>query len=71
MVTARKCGGVRTSSNSPHDDSLDMAATARVRTYDDDLHDRRRLLALVREPLDLQEERLKRLVERVRDTRDP
>jgi hypothetical protein len=48
-----------------------MAQPERVHTYDDELHERRRRLALVREPIDLESVRLKRLVERSRDTRDP
>ncbi len=48
-----------------------MAEPARLRTYDDDLHERRRRLAIVRDPIDLGEERLKRLIQRSRETRDP
>ncbi len=43
----------------------------RIHTYDDDLHDRRRRLAVVREPICFEAARLRRLVEKVRDTRDP
>ncbi|MGH2632716.1 MAG: hypothetical protein ACRDG3_04830 [Tepidiformaceae bacterium] len=48
-----------------------MEQTERIHTYDDDLHARRRQLAVVREPIDFQAERLKRLIEKARDTRDP
>jgi len=44
-------------------------------TYDDELHERRRRLAVVRtheqEPLSFEEARLRRLIERAKDTRDP
>jgi hypothetical protein len=43
----------------------------RQQNYDDELHERRRRLAVVRMPIDLEEERLRRLVEKSRDTRDP
>ena len=49
----------------------DMGHPQRIHTYDDELHERRRHLAIVREPIDFQAERLKRLVDRARDTRDP
>lgn len=52
-------------------DSLNMGEPERIHTHDDDLHDRRRRLAIVREPIDFEAERLKRLIERSRDTRDP
>jgi hypothetical protein len=48
-----------------------MGHAERIHTYDDDLHERRRRLAVVREPIDFEAARLKRLVDRVRDTRDP
>lgn len=48
-----------------------MGEPARIHTHDDELHDRRRRLAIVREPIDFEAERLKRLIERCRDTRDP
>jgi hypothetical protein len=48
-----------------------MAQPARLHTYDDELHDRRRLLAVVRAPIDFEAERLRRLVEKSKDTRDP
>ncbi len=48
-----------------------MGYPQRIRTYDDDLHARRRLLAIVREPIDFEAERLKRLVEASRDTQNP
>jgi hypothetical protein len=48
-----------------------MAEPARVYTADEWLHDRRRKMAEPREPIDFQQERLKRLQERSRDTRDP
>lgn len=44
---------------------------ARIRTYDDELHERRRHLAVVREPINFEAARLSRLVEKARDTRDP
>jgi hypothetical protein len=43
----------------------------RIPTHDDDLHERRRRLAIVGEPLNFENERLKRLIEKSRDTRDP
>ncbi len=43
----------------------------RIYTYDDELHQRRRRLAIVRPPIDFTAERLKRLEERAKDTRDP
>jgi len=48
-----------------------MQQPERIHTYDDELHDRRRRLAIPREPIDFQAERLKRLIEKSRDTRDP
>jgi len=48
-----------------------MGHPQRIHTYDDELHERRRPLAIVREPIDFEAERLKRLVDRARDTRDP
>jgi len=48
-----------------------MGEAARIYTYDDELHERRRRLALVRTPIEFEAERLKRLQERCRDTRDP
>lgn len=48
-----------------------MEQPERIHTYDDELHDRRRRLAIQREPIDFQAERLKRLIEKSRDTRDP
>lgn len=49
----------------------DMGHPQRIHTYDDELHERRRHLAVIREPIDFEAERLKRLVDRARDTRDP
>lgn len=49
----------------------DMGQAQRIHTYDDDLHERRRRLAIVRPIVDFEEERLKRLREKARDTRDP
>lgn len=48
-----------------------MGQPQRIHTYDDELHERRRQLAVVREPVDFEAERLKRLVDRARETRDP
>lgn len=48
-----------------------MGQPQRIHTYDDDLHERRRHLAIIREPIDFEAERLKRLVDKARDTRDP
>lgn len=48
-----------------------MGHPQRIHTYDDELHERRRHLAIVREPLDFEVERLKRLVEKCRDTVNP
>jgi hypothetical protein len=48
-----------------------MGQAQRIHTYDDELHERRRRLAVVRPIVDFEEERLKRLREKARDTRDP
>ena len=48
-----------------------MGQVVRLRTYDDELHERRRHLAVVREPIDFEAERLKRLLEKSRDTANP
>lgn len=48
-----------------------MGHPARVRTYDDEWHEKRKHLAVVREPIDFEAERLRRLVEKSRDTVDP
>jgi hypothetical protein len=48
-----------------------MGQVVRLRTYDDDLHERRRHLAVVREPIDFEAERLKRLIEKSKDTQNP
>lgn len=48
-----------------------MGTPQRIHTYDDELHERRRHLAVVREPLDFEAERLKRLIDRSRDTTNP
>jgi len=52
-------------------ESFDMGQAQRIHTYDDELHERRRRLAIVRPIVDFEEERLKRLREKARDTRDP
>jgi hypothetical protein len=52
-------------------DDLRMGQSERPHTYDDELHERRRLLALVRTPIDFEAERLRRLVEKSKDTRNP
>ena len=39
--------------------------------YDDGLHQRRRHLAIVRPPIDVEGERLRRLQDHSRETRDP
>jgi hypothetical protein len=43
----------------------------RIQTYDDKLHERRRHLAIVREPIDFEVERLKRMVEKAKNTANP
>ncbi len=48
-----------------------MGHPVRIHTYDDELHERRRRLAAAREPIDFEAERLKRLVDRAKETRDP
>lgn len=48
-----------------------MGQPVRIHTYDDELHERRRRLAAAREPIDFEAERLKRLVDRAKQTRDP
>jgi hypothetical protein len=54
-----------------HADDLVMGQAARVHTDDDELHERRRKFAHLPEPIDFEAERLKRLQERCKDTRDP
>lgn len=56
---------------SPSEHKSMAAQPQRIQTYDDDLHERRRKFAIVREPTDFQNERLKRLIEKSRDNRDP
>jgi hypothetical protein len=48
-----------------------MGEAARTRTYDDELHERRRRFAVPREPLDFEAARLRKLQERSRETLDP
>ncbi len=48
-----------------------MAEAQRLHTYDDELHERRRRLAVVRTPIDFEVERLRRLQEKSRDTVNP
>ncbi|MBK9343535.1 MAG: hypothetical protein IPN07_10990 [Dehalococcoidia bacterium] len=48
-----------------------MGHPERIHTYDDELHERRRHLAVVREPLDFEAERLRRLQEKSKDTVNP
>ncbi len=52
-------------------EDIRMGHPQRIRTYDDELHERRRHLAIVREPIDIEAERLKRLIEKSRDTVNP
>jgi predicted HicB family RNase H-like nuclease len=52
-------------------DDEGMAEPARVQTYDDYLHGRRRKFAVVREPIDFEAARLRKLQEKARDTLDP
>lgn len=52
-------------------DYLRMGHPVRIHTYDDELHERRRRLAAAREPIDFEAERLRRLVDRAKETRDP
>lgn len=42
----------------------------RIYTYEDELHERRRRLAIIRPPIDFQSERLKRTKDRSKDTCD-
>jgi hypothetical protein len=71
-VIPAHAGGVRRLKNQPSPaDSPSMGHPQRIHTYDDELHERRRQLAIVRPPIDFEAERLKRLVEKARDTRDP
>ncbi len=53
------------------DEPIDMGAARPIRNYDDELHERRREMAVVRAPIDFEKKRLQRLQERSRDTRDP
>ena len=48
-----------------------MGHPQRIHTYDDELHERRRHLAVVRAPLDFEAERLRRLQEKSKDTVNP
>ncbi|MFN0147870.1 MAG: hypothetical protein ACKVT1_15310 [Dehalococcoidia bacterium] len=48
-----------------------MAEPARTQTYDDYLHERRRKFAVVREPIDFEAARLRKLLERTKDTINP
>lgn len=48
-----------------------MGQAKRIHTYDDELHERRRRLAIVRPPIDFEAARLAKLQERAKDTRDP
>jgi hypothetical protein len=48
-----------------------MAHPHRLNTYDEELHERRRQLAVVAEPINFEAERLRRLIEKSRDTRNP
>jgi len=52
-------------------DDPGVAKQERLWTYDDELHERRRRLSVVREPINFEAERLKRLIERSRRTQDP
>ena len=52
-------------------DDEHMGHAERIHAYDDELHERRRRLAIVRTPIDFEAERLKRLVEKSRDTANP
>jgi hypothetical protein len=52
-------------------DGTGMGHPQRIHTYDDELHERRRHLAVVREPLDFEAERLRRLQEKSKDTVNP
>ena len=52
-------------------DDRSMAQPARIQTYDDELHERRRKLAIVREPIDFEAARLRKLQEKAKDTLDP
>ena len=48
-----------------------MGHAARIETYDEYLHERRRKFAIVREPLDFEAARLRMLQEKAKDTVDP
>jgi hypothetical protein len=50
---------------------MSEAEARHFRTYDDELHERRRHFAVVRDPIEFEPERLKRLVEKARQTTDP
>ena len=52
-------------------DNRPMGYPARVQTYDDYLHERRRKFAVVREPIDFEAARLRKLQEKAKDTVDP
>jgi hypothetical protein len=70
-VGGRSLGGLLIVDQAGLAEHKDMAESERIHTYDDDLHERRRQLAVAREPIDFQNARLKRLLEKARDTRDP
>jgi len=58
--------------NAPYPaDCAGMGHAQRAHTYDDELHERRRRLAVPKPPVDFEAERLKRLVEKARQTQDP
>lgn len=61
----------RLKKTAPAAEPVYMGHPQRIHTYDDDLHERRRHLAVVREPIDFEAERLKRLQERSKDTINP
>jgi hypothetical protein len=56
-----------------HVEHNNMGQVQRIHTHDDDLHEQRRQLGskVVREPIDFEAERLKRLVEKSKDTYNP
>ena len=64
-------GGFRISPGPGAAEHKGMGHAQRIQTYDDNLHERRRQLAIVREPIDFEAARLKKLIEKARDTRDP
>ena len=66
VVAGRAPGDPRGSVSVESDDSAERKdmEPERIYTHEDELHERRRRLAIIRPPIDLQSERLKRMKDR-------